>query len=285
MTHPQALAHRLAPWGFPIVYLGWAYLFWVPLALSGAFVWSAPAVFVLLIGGLSPLLAGLSLLWLTQGRAGYRDLRRRLTETGRIGAQWGLLVLLFYPIFTLLVGALAFVLGLSSSPLAPVRREQLFDPGALLFLIAVALVFPTVEEIGLRGYWFDQLQARFSALNASLILGVVWAAWHVPLFWMAGYYDETTFDPELWWFAPNLVLTAIVGTWIYNNTGRSILAVIGFHFFGNLTGELLGFSPELYPFSVVGIAVVAAVLIVGWSPESLRGWGTSRPASPSSRGR
>lgn len=88
----QNLARRMVPWGFPLVYLGWAYLFWSPIVLSDASVWSFPNVVFLGIGGLSPFLAGLLFLWLTQGRDDYRDLRRRLTEVGRIRPRWWLLI-------------------------------------------------------------------------------------------------------------------------------------------------------------------------------------------------
>lgn len=86
-TRVHALARRATPWGFPLLYLGWTYLFWIPIVVSGEPVWSVPNVVLLLAGGLSPLLAGLGLSWLTQGRAGYRDLRRRLAEPGRIGPR------------------------------------------------------------------------------------------------------------------------------------------------------------------------------------------------------
>jgi hypothetical protein len=265
--------------GFPVLYLGWAYLFWIPIVVSGDPVWVFPTIGLLLVGGISPLLAGLVLLWLTQGREGCRDLRRRLTEPGRIGPRWWPVILLFYPAFTLAMAVVALVAGITSAPLEFVSSRRLFDPGAMALLIAVALVFPTVEEVGLRGYWFDRLQARFSALASSLILGVVWATWHVPLVYMVGYFEATTFDPELWWWLPSIVLTAIVGTWVYNNTGRSVLAVIVLHFVGNLTGETMGFTPELYPFVHLGTALVALVLVVGWGPGSLRGWGVPRPVA------
>lgn len=82
------------------------------------------------------------------------------------------------------MAGVALVLGITSSPLEFITSQRLFDPGAVILLLLVALMIPTVEEIGLRGYWFDQLQARWSALVASLILGVVWAAWHAPLVYL-----------------------------------------------------------------------------------------------------
>ncbi|TYL36899.1 CPBP family intramembrane metalloprotease domain-containing protein [Natronococcus pandeyae] len=271
------LVRATAPWGFPLLYLGWAYLFWLPVVASEASVYTYPNVVLLLVGGSSPLLAGLVLLWINHGRAGFADLRRRLLELGRISGRWWLIILLFYPVFNLGAAGVALLTGFTAKPLEFIGPDRLFDPGALFFLLAVALLFPAIEEIGLRGYWFDQLQARWSALVSSLILGTVWALWHVPLVYMSGYYEGTTFQPELWWWLPSIVLTAIIGTWIYNNTARSVLAVIVFHFLGNLTGETIGFAPELYPVVHIGTAIVALALVIWFGSGSLRGRDMPQP--------
>ncbi|RQG94053.1 CPBP family intramembrane glutamic endopeptidase [Natrarchaeobius chitinivorans] len=276
-TRLESAARAVSPWGFPALYLGWAYLWWLPVVASGESVWSVPNVVLFLVGGASPLLAGLLLLWMRQGRRGYRDLRRRLLERARIGLRWWLIALLFYPLFTLAMAAVAVAAGITSTPLEFATADRLLDPVAVVGLLAVALAFPAVEEIGLRGYWFDQLQARWSALTASLVLGTAWAAWHAPLVFVADYFAAATFQPALWWWLPSIVLTAILGTWVYNNTRRSVLAVIALHFSGNLTGELMGFSPELYPIVHLGTALVAVVLVVGWGPRSLRGRDVPRP--------
>jgi membrane protease YdiL (CAAX protease family) len=74
-----------------------------------------------------------------------------------------------------------------------------------------------------------------------------------------------------------IVLYTIILVWVYNNTRRSILAVLLFHAFGNMTGELMGFAPEMYPFILSGYALVVVMLVAGWSPGSLRGWGVQLP--------
>lgn len=270
-------ARTTAPWGFPLLYLGWAYLCWLPIVGSGTSVWGFPNIVLLLVGGASPLLSGGVLLWLNHGRVGFADLCQRLIDRSRISGAWWGVILLFYPMFTLLVAGAALLVGLSNDPITFIGPDRLLDPGAVVLLLAVALLFPAIEEIGLRGYWFDQLQSRWSALTSSLILGVVWALWHVPLVYMPGYYAGTTFQPELWWWLPGIVLTAVIGTWVYNNTARSVLAIIVFHFLGNLTGETMGFAAGLHPYATVGTVVVALGLIAWFGPRSLRGWGVPRP--------
>ncbi|MEF8882227.1 MAG: lysostaphin resistance A-like protein [Halapricum sp.] len=270
------LARAATPWGFPVLYLGWAFLCWVPIVVSGESVWSFPNVGLFLVGGLSPLVAGLLLAWLTRGRDGLSDLGTRLIEVGRIKPRWGLVIVLYWPLFNLLLAGGALLFGVTGEPLEFVSTDRLFDPVALFSLVAFAFVFPLVEEIGLRGYWLDRLQDRWSALVAGAVNGTAWAIWHAPFVLFPGYYANTTFEPELSWWVPMLVLNTIVLVWVYNNTRRSILAVLLFHAFGNMTGELMGFAPDMYPFILSGYAVVVVGLVAGWSPRSLRGWGVQK---------
>jgi len=144
-------------------------------------------------------------------------------------------------------------------------------------------VFPAVEEVGLRGYWLDRLQERFSALTAGLINGTTWGIWHAPFVLFPGYYANTTFDPDLSWWIPSIVLGTLVTVWVYNNTRRSILAVLLFHAFGNMTGEVMGFAPEMYPFILVGYVAAALIVVLAFGPYSFRGWETPLPR-PGERG-
>ncbi|WGI17695.1 type II CAAX endopeptidase family protein [Methanonatronarchaeum sp. AMET-Sl] len=270
LDRASVLLRSLNPWSFPLLYLGWAYLFWIPIVISGEHVWSYPTVLLLLVGGLSPLLSGLFLMQVNYGRIGFKDLYNRLVEFGRININWLLVILFFYPVFNLVMAAIAVFLGITSSPIEFISSQRLFSLTGFSMLLGFAFLFPLIEEIGLRGYWFDQLQSRWSALTSSLILGLVWGLWHIPLVYMTGYYSDTTFNPELWWWIPSMIITAIIATWIYNNTKRSVLAVVGLHFMGNLTGETMGFSPEMYPFAITGTLTIAILLLVYWGPESLR---------------
>lgn len=82
-----------------------------------------------------------------------------------------------------------------------------------------------IEEIGWRGFALPQLQRRYSALTSSLVIGLVWALWHVP-----GFVAEGRFA---WWslaiFIPHVIGYSIIFTWIFNTTGGSLLACILLH--------------------------------------------------------
>lgn len=263
LRRSRALARSLGPWGFPVLYIGWAFLFWSPLFTSGASVWSFPNVLLFLAGGASPLLAGVALAALTGGRERLRELWRQLIDIRRIEIGWLAIILLFWPVFDLLMSGAALALGVTDRPVNVVW-SVLTDPGKLSFIFFLSFVVAAVEEIGLRGYWLDVLQGRFGPVTAGLINGAVWAVWHSPFVWLPGYYAATTFDPELWWWLPSIVLDALLLAWIYNQTGRSVLAVLLFHGMMNFSGEFLGLAPEMFPFMLIGRLLAASVIVLGW---------------------
>ncbi len=84
------------------------------------------------------------------------------------------------------------------------------------------------EELGWRGYALPGLQSRIGALPASLVIGVIWAAWHLPF-----YADPSVHLLPFWTdfglFTVTLVSQSVLATWIYNGTGRSVLATILYH--------------------------------------------------------
>lgn len=81
--------NRTSPWVLPALYLGWAYLFWIPLLASDESVWSFPNLLLFLTGGACPLFAGLLLAARTGGQAALRDLGRRLIDVRPASARCG----------------------------------------------------------------------------------------------------------------------------------------------------------------------------------------------------
>lgn len=92
----------------------------------------------------------------------------------------------------------------------------------ILPAVALFLVFsgPLGEEIGWRGYALPLLLERYSALNASLILGSVWAVWHLPLILVGDFTSSGAFMP---------VIAAIVFTWVFQNSAGSVVIAIILH--------------------------------------------------------
>jgi membrane protease YdiL (CAAX protease family) len=103
-------------------------------------------------------------------------------------------------------------------------------------LLMTFIMGPLVEEAGWTGFALPKLQAKFSALTASLILGFLWAVWHLPLWFLP---DSSQSTMSFGLFLVVLVAVRIIMGWAYNNTRGSIFIAVVFHFFFNL-GNTIG---------------------------------------------
>lgn len=128
------------------------------------------------------------------------------------------------------------------------------------------------EEVGWRGYLLPVLQTRLNALTASLVLGVAWSVWHLPLVALPGG-ENAGFPLPLWMIA--IVSMAVVYTWLYNNTGGSVLAVTLFHGGMNVWGRLVALHPAETGETISAVLItgsqllLAVVLVVVFGATSL----------------
>ncbi|HEY76297.1 MAG TPA: CPBP family intramembrane metalloprotease [Thermoflexia bacterium] len=264
-TSRRALA---GPWYFFALAFGLSWLFWIPAALSGQGTDMSSARLLLYLGGLGPPLAGILLTHLTRDREGRWDYWRHVVDFKRIGAGWYGVILLTVPALTGLAALLDVLLG--GSP--PQLEADLSRPLALLSFALFTLLFgPLPEELGWRGYVLDRLQARWNGLASSLILGTAWSLWHLPLFFIQGTYQHGLGlgSSRFWLFMVGMVPVSVLYTWIYNNTDRSILSAVLFHFTTNFTGELLSLSSRAEFYNLLLIVIAATVVTVIWGPETL----------------
>jgi len=150
-----------------------------------------------------------------------------------------------------------------------------FPPNVVFLLLEAA-----GEEIGWRGYALPTLQTDLSGLNSALIIGVVWAIWHLPLFLIAGLPQASLpFAPFLVW----IVSQSIIFAWVYNSTEGSLLFAIVFHTAINLFIQLFSILPAqevdlTLPFIVLaslGFLTAVAIVALTGSRLSARG-GSSR---------
>jgi len=269
-------------WGFLAFSHGWTWLFWGIVVAWGANVWdSSGALAIFAIGGLGLPIGGVLMTWRVAGRDGLRDLGRRLVEPGRLSGGWGIVVLLLYPALKLAAGGGAVLVGTVETPFELAEAAELGgQPVDLLLTLGfILLLGPLPEEIGWRGYLLDRLQVRFSALGASLLVGLAWFAWHGPLFFMTGYYARAGGPPNPLQFGVALLLASVLYTWIHNHTERSVLAAVLFHFAGNVSGELLDAPPEVYTYETYLTTAFVLLVLWRWGAATLRDSEANGPVS------
>ena len=259
------------PWQFFAIAFGVSYLFWIPLIVLEIDPFAIPGVILFAAGGLGVPGAAIFLLFRAAEEKHRRDYWQRLVDVRRIGLRWYAVIFLLVPA----LNTLALLLGILAGDTVPAferAAELAVDPVSILPYAVFMLLFgPLPEELGWRGYALDGLQARWSALGASLILGVTWAVWHVPMFFMIGTYQAElgVLTLPFWEFMVGATITSVLYTWIYNNTGRSILGAVLFHFSGNFSGELVphGSIGRLVPVVLTLLVVVVVVFVYG--PKTL----------------
>ncbi|SFC69734.1 CAAX protease self-immunity [Halobiforma haloterrestris] len=156
-------------------------------------------------------------------RAAGGDIREWLHSilSWRVASRWYLAALLV-PI--LVYGVAAISLSLFG---ASFRIENL-GRGVAIFISGLptaTLISGGNEEFGWRGFLLPHLQQQYDALSASLIIGIVWAGWHLPVYILPLGLTNGPF----YLFAPFIILFSILFTWLYNSTGGSIVVVMLLH--------------------------------------------------------
>lgn len=146
-----------------------------------------------------------------------------------------LLASLLIPVVATAVVWLGYALVYGQAPLDLVA--DLSVVGLLVMFFDSLIRGPLGEELGWRGYLQVELNKRFSLLKASLIVGVIWAVWHLPLWFIAGYQG---LDLLLYivFFAVGLIAFSVILGFVYGR-GRNLLYAILLHQMLNFSGRLL----------------------------------------------
>ena len=261
------------PWYFFSLALGWSWFFWILAILLGTGVKTALGIVLALLGLLGPLVAGISSVYTTRDKTVRRDYWRRITDVKKIGTKWYIVIFLFAPVLTALAFALDILAGGSGAAWEEPAVRFISAPWTIIpFILSILLVGP-MEEFGWRGYVLDRLQEKWSALSSGLILGCVWSLWHLPLFFIPDTYQYNlgAGSASFWLFMLGIVPLSVLFTWIFNNTARSTLAAMLFHFMINFTGELVALTPraEFYSILLWTVAAVGVTAIGGRRTLSL----------------
>lgn len=280
MSLKSTLMHKLATinWGSPWVFFAQVYgatwIFLVPLALTRH---TMDNPLLLAAIGFSMIADEIIAVWTAyrlQGGAGVRDFFARAVDPRRISLRFYAFIFLSQPIATGLGLLTHLALG-GAMPGLERPAAFLANPLSLLPFLGWTLLFgPIPEELGWRGWVLDRLQTRYNALASSLILGVVWGAWHLPLFFIPETYQSAQMGSFLS-FVVGTVVYSVLMTWLYNNNARSTLSAILFHFMINGTGEFFAFPTVIKDYALMWNAVLALGLLLIWGPHRL----SRRPAT------
>lgn len=226
-------------------------------ALGGAYV-------VLLVPGLvAPFVVALWMILRSGSPELIAGLRGRLFDLRRVRPGSLIPMALLMPAVVLVATLLSPLVGQPLGQLRPADGFS-FSVGAMPVLL-VLLLAAAFEELGWRTYAVESLAERFSYATSTLLFAVLWACWHLPLFLIAGYYQQEITAQSPWFgvnFLVSVVPLAFIISWLCKVNGGSVPVAIGFHFFVNLCQEALQITQVTKCLETGVLLVVAAVVVL-----------------------
>ena len=237
--------------------------------IAFAWTWAFVIVFLILFplpdiivrttpGDFGPLIAALVMSAVLAGRAGVVQLLKRMVQW-RVGLVWYAFAFIGIPL--LYIASIAAVPGALASFKAPELPTVLLYPAFYIVLLAIG--GPLTEEPGWRGFALSRLQQRWGPLVGTVILGLMWAAWHLPNYFRP---DWAAVNGGLSFsgiavFAAAAVSMSTILTWAFNHTRGSVLIAILIHaslnFSQGLTGDLFPAAKNNEVAPVLALALLA----------------------------
>jgi uncharacterized protein len=239
-----------------LVTYGWTWSVWWTAVFAGRASLEVPLSLLFVLGGLGPAVGTASVVRSTD-RAYRKEFVRRLWDPKRISGFWWLALAAVS-----VVPALAGYLAAAAAGRPPIA-ETTGTFGSVAFVVGFGLAAGAVEEPGWRGVALDVLQSRLAPAVAALLIGIPWAVWHLPLFFLEGTYQHALGfgSARFWLFNFFLLLLSVLYVWLCNGSRGSILIAILAHAGTNVAGSLIPQDTLSDAFrSVVTLLAVGAVV-------------------------
>jgi CAAX protease family protein len=207
-----------------------------------------------LLGTFSPGLLAAALTHRSEGRIGTRRLLEPIFRW-QVPAKWYVFAVGYFAAVKLTVAAVHRV----AAGEWPEFGEEAW------YVMAGAVTISTWvqagEEVGWRGYALPRLTDRFGLARASLVLGVVWAVWHLPLFFIPG---TSVYGQSFPLYLLQVTAISVTMAWLYWRTGGSLLLVMLFHAAINNTKDIV---PSAVPGATNALALSTS--LVAWLTVAL----------------
>ena len=252
------------PWKFFLLTFAYSWVIWIPSVLDGIgiklpFSVAGYSTVVVIIGAFAPLMAAITLVVREEGWKGVREFFGQALDF-HIKPVYLVLALALPLLIHLIAHYLALAVGLDvAKTLFPTDISLAPIVLAIPYFILMLVLGGGQEEFGWRGYAQEPLQEKIGVIPASLVIGLIWGIWHLPLWFMAGDLHSA------YSFLAFVMMTSsisIIYAWLYNSSGKKLIVVIFFHAMNNTAAPLLPFlhGIEGKPESAYWIYVAVNVL-------------------------
>lgn len=227
---------------------------------------------LMVVMGYMPTLAAVIVTRQAEGKEAVRALFRKLL-IARVGLRWYLFAIFGLPIIYAVSVLLFNALG--GSPALSMLSERMSNLSPLQLTLNIVPMFIVIgivngEELAWRGFALPRLQARYNALTASLILGVIWTVFHLPLFFTLT--GSSQADMSFVGFLISTTALTVLYTWMYNNTRGSVLMAYLFHAAANTWSQVFPIDhggPLIGKISIALIVLAAVIVVLMNGAENL----------------
>jgi hypothetical protein len=223
---------------FIILVLGLSYLvFWGPIAflklrtanLVEGKVYNLTAFIFFLIGGFVPSIVGIFLTKIYDRKSGLKHLLKSAIDV-KIGNQ-AFVIIIAYPI---IVGTLQLIINSLSG--GSFDYSQFIKQ--LPAIIPLIILGPLSEEFGWRGFLQKRVNNEFSPILGSIVIGITWSLWHLPLFFMLGT-SQHDFNIPFFPFMVAVTSSSFIYTYIYIKSNESLFSALMLHWVGTYIMQVI----------------------------------------------
>ena len=255
-TPDQSRTTAIAPHGLAAFFLLAFAFSWTTWWAGSQLLVGADPLLAVVVGSFGPMVAAIVVTAATQGRQGVGALFRRhsLRRRGGILPYTAAALILLA-----IAGSAALPVYLGQASLDEVALRQALMAVPVQFLL-IALVGGGNEELGWRGFALPRLQGAHSPLAANVMLGIIWAVWHAPLFFMEGTSQTNIHFPS--YVLLCLGITVVLG-YVFNSARGGVIAAVITHAAINVVSGLKGAAVGLPASPIeVGLVLLVALLLL-----------------------
>lgn len=250
--------YRYRPVLFFICAYFFTWIFWIP----AIFVPETTGSVLMLIGLIAPAVVSTIFVLVSGSDELKKDLKDKIISFYKvkwINVFWAVVVFALIVVFSIL---LSLLFGQSLKQFSFTDDFSFTGVGIGTAFVTITLA-SIIEEVGWKGYCEDSIGQYMNWFWESLLFGVLWSLWHLPLIFIQGTYQAGLMVNPLYvinFFISGIPLGYII-TWVYLVSDRSILACMIFHLFVNFMQEKIAMTPETKCLETI-VVIIATVIIV-----------------------
>jgi len=192
-----------------------------------------------------------------------KDVKSRFFNFKHVPLRYFMLACFIMPVSIMISMAISLPFGHDPAQFI-VTGNFTFSSGIfpVWFLLIIA---PVIEELAWHSYGTDSLRSKMNLFTTSLIFGLYWGIWHMPLSTIRDYYQSNIIETG-WIYGLNFLVSIIpyvlLMNWLYYKTGRNIIITIIFHITAGLFNELFAPHPDSKIIQTALLLILAIIVVI-----------------------